>query len=139
MECHASDFLGQSFNLNRLRRAQSPRYRCLRRSIAHFERDGLRRKRSTLEAPMTGTDDVKIIEDVIQSYLDAEAAGPAPPRSGSDHRPRQSDHGLCETQMRDPAALLHRSIVAAEDRWALANRAKGFHDRNAGIAGSGRQ
>jgi hypothetical protein len=42
----------------------------LRRRIAHFERDDLRRKRSTLEAPMTGTDDVKIIEGVIQSYLD---------------------------------------------------------------------
>src|SRR3954453_22428048 len=35
--------------------------------------------------------------------------------------------------MRDPAALLHRPALAAEDRRPLADRTKGFHDRAAGI------
>src|SRR5882672_4426779 len=33
--------------------------------------------------------------------------------------------------MRDPAALLYRSTVAVEDRWPLADRAEGLHDRDA--------
>src|SRR5258707_4581257 len=47
---------------------------------------------------------------------------------------RQSDQALCEAQVRDQAALLHRSVVAVEDQRKLADRAKSLHDRNAGIA-----
>src|SRR5262249_42710634 len=63
----------------------------------------------------------------------AEAARPASPRPGTDNRPYQSDNGLRKAQVRDSAALLHRSAVAAEDRWPLANRAESLHDRNEGI------
>ena len=128
---------------------------------------------------MTGTDDTKAIESVIQSYLDglhegdadkiasrlssdqradqhrgqrrtgdhaarrlagqrpeqavAEATGPAAPRSGAVDRPRRSDNGLRQAEMRNSAALLHRPALAVEDRWPLADRAKGFYDRTAGM------
>ena len=62
----------------------------------------------------------------------AEATGPAAPRSSAVDRPRRSDDGLRQAQMRDSAALLHRSAVAVEDRWPLADRAKGFYDRDCG-------
>src|SRR5438270_583295 len=62
----------------------------------------------------------------------AETSGPLPPRSGADDRSRRSDDGVCQAQMRDPATLLHRSALAAEDRWPLADRAKSLHDRVAG-------
>src|SRR5258708_6717408 len=70
-----------------------------------------------------------------RAYPGAKTRALPPPRSRADHRPCQSDNGLREAQMRNSAALLHRSVVAAKDRWPLANRAKSLHDGDAGIMG----
>jgi len=128
---------------------------------------------------MTGTDDAKAIEGVIQSYLDGLHEGDADKIAIAFHLTSVADNGELTITPRDvwlnnvrnspspkqrglprhdqvqsidlvsptmayvklkcdSAALLHRPALALEDRRPLADRAKGFYDRNAGMIGCGR-
>src|SRR5882757_6155324 len=83
-ECLAIDFLRLSFNLIRLPSPRGPRYPCLRSCLSrrgHARGSSFANLRTLISErlkrliwkdliSMTGTDDVKIIEGVIQSYLD---------------------------------------------------------------------